>query len=295
MLNLRIRIFYLLTVVVLLPCSLLSQEADTSLQEYDLKDMDLDEINRRLENPMTNIWSLTFQENLYLNQGEKVEGTEVSNVFFFQPFMPFPLTKKYMLIIRPVFPLVSQPYQLPNEEGSATGRETGFGDMQLITAFGPDRQSGLVWGIGPTFKFPTATSPLLGNGKWQAGPSALLIYIKKPWTYGLIFQHWSSFAGDPDRPDVNVTDIQYIFRRSFPGAWSLGMGPNITINWEAEEGNRLTFPIGLGITKTVRWGIPFKLRIEPQYSIIKPEDYGTEWNIRIQIAPVINRPLKSRN
>jgi len=259
--------------------------------EYDLKDMSLDEINRRLENPMSNIWSMTLQENLYLNTGTQANGTETSNVFFFQPFMPFPVGKGYMLILRPVFPLVTHPYNDYENDELTTFHKTGFGDMQLITAFGPDKQSGLVWGVGPTFKFPTASDPLLGNGKWQVGPSAILIYIKKPWTYGLIFQHWSSFAGDPDRPEVNQSDIQYVIRKSFPGAWSLGMGPSITINWEAEEGNRLTFPIGLGYTKTVRWGIPIKLRIEPQYSIIKPEDYGTKWNIRIQIAPVINRPF----
>ena len=73
---------------------------------------------------------------------------------------------------------------------------------------------------------------------------------------------------------------------------SIGMGPNISINWEAEDGNMVTFPIGLGITKTVKWGnTPWKLRFEPQYSIIKPEDYGTQWNIRIQIAPIIKNPL----
>jgi len=70
------------------------------------------------------------------------------------------------------------------------------------------------------------------------------------------------------------------------------MGPTISINWEAEEGNRVTFPIGLGITKTIRLGgTPIKMRIEPQYSIIKPDDYGTEWNIRFQFTPVINRPF----
>ncbi len=83
-------------------------------------------------------------------------------------------------------------------------------------------------------------------------------------------------------------------RRSFAGAWSLGLGPTISIDWNADPGNRVTFPIGLGITKTVRLGgTPVKIRFEPQYSIIRPDNLGTSWNIRIQIAPVIASPFGS--
>jgi hypothetical protein len=74
---------------------------------------------------------------------------------------------------------------------------------------------------------------------------------------------------------------------------SLGMGPTVVIDWEADSGNKLTLPIGLGITKTVRWGkVPIKLRFEPQYSVIRPDDFGTAWNFRIQITPVIPSPFK---
>jgi hypothetical protein len=38
--------------------------------------------------------------------------------------------------------------------------------------------------------------------------------------------------------------------------------------------------------------VPVKFRLEPQYSIIRPDDYGTEWNIRLQITPVIPNPFK---
>jgi hypothetical protein len=77
-----------------------------------------------------------------------------------------------------------------------------------------------------------------------------------------------------------------------PGAMSLGMGPTITVPWKADTDNSVTFPIGLGITKTVRiGGTPVKLRFEPQYSVIRPDDVGTAWNIRMQITPVIKSPF----
>ena len=38
--------------------------------------------------------------------------------------------------------------------------------------------------------------------------------------------------------------------------------------------------------------VPVKFRIEAQYSVVRPDDYGTEWNIRLQIVPVIPNPFK---
>jgi len=38
--------------------------------------------------------------------------------------------------------------------------------------------------------------------------------------------------------------------------------------------------------------MPVKLRFEPQYSIIRPDDFGTAWNFRLQITPVIPSPFK---
>ena len=224
-----------------------------------------------------------------------MDGTEYSNTLFFQPFMPFELgkDKKTMMTLRPVFPLVTQPTFSASDPRNSSGYETGLGDIQLLTLFGPNTGTGFVWGAGGTFVFPTATDDVLGQDKWQAGPSLMLFYMGKPWVGGILMQHWESYAGNSDRADVSTTDLQYILRRSMGNAMSLGFGPSITYDWEADPENALTLPIGLGITKTTRWGKnPFKLRAEIQYSIVKPEDYGTEWNLRLQITPVINSPMK---
>ena len=163
----------------------------------------------------------------------------------------------------------------------------------MLTLFGPNKADGIIWGAGATFKFPTATDEVLGQDKWQAGPGAMLFYMGKPWVGGLLYQHWSSFAGDSNREDISQTDLQYIIRRSIPGAMSIGMGPTISYDWKADSNNALTLPIGLGLTKTTRWGNrPYKLRIELHYSLIKPEDYGTEWNLRLQCTPVVKNPFK---
>jgi len=149
-----------------------------------------------------------------------------------------------------------------------------------------------VWGAGATFKFPTASDPVLGQGKYQAGPAAMVLHMGRPWVYGFIFQHWSSFAGDDELAETSFTDFQYIVRYLLPKAWSVGAGPSITYNYEAEADDRLTVPIGLGVTKTVRFGkMPVKLRAEVHYSIVRPDSYGEVWDIRLQITPVIKSPF----
>ena len=275
-------------VFIFLPFFILAQEKDDEQKEQEIN---IDDLNRQLENPLSRFWSMIFQENLNFNSGDLVNGTHVSNVFNFQPSLPVPVGKSKMLLVRPVFPLVTVP--VFDQNGEKTGTETGLGDINVFSLYGPDKKDGLIWGAGLTFAFPTASSDYLGSGKVQMGPALMALSITKKWTIGTIVQHWNSVGGDGDRADVTKTDIQYILRKQIKGkGMSIGMGPNVSINWNAESGNKVTLPIGLGVTKTVKWGnTPWKLRFEPQYSIIKPDDYGTLWNIRIQIAPIIKNPF----
>ena len=199
-----------------------------------------------------------------------------------------------MFTARPVFPLVTNTKFSPGETGT-DGHETGLGDIQMLSLVGPDRGDGWVYGLGVTMRFPSATDDALGQDKWQAGPAGMFFYMGRPWVSGLLVQHWESFAGDSNRRDVSQTDIQYVVRRGFGKAWSIGMGPTITIDWEASSGDKLTLPIGLGITKTIRIGkTPMKIRLEPQYSIVRPDDFGTVWNFRFQITPVIQNPFRRK-
>ncbi len=281
-----------LSISLLALLSLNSFSADAAT---DLATADLAEIDRQLNNPLTTLWSLTFQNNTSLKTGDAVDGSEYSNNLFFQPFLPFAVgsRKQAMLTLRPVFPLVTNPTFDSTDTRNSSGHDTGLGDIQLLTLAGPNNSKGLVWGAGATFIFPTATEDTLGQGKYQAGPAVMLFYMGEPWVGGFIAQHWNSFDGDSDRDDARKTDFQYVIRRSLKNATSVGMGPTISYDWEADSDNALTVPIGLGVTKTTRWGkTPIKLRAEIHYSLIKPDDYGTDWNFRLQITPVIKNPFK---
>jgi hypothetical protein len=79
--------------------------------QSSLATADLAELDRKLNNPLTKIWSLTFQNNTSVNTGDAVDGNKYANTLFFQPFMPFEVgaNKQAMFTLRPVFPLVTQP------------------------------------------------------------------------------------------------------------------------------------------------------------------------------------------
>lgn len=261
-----------------------AQQADSTMTKADLE-----KLHRELDNPLAKRWSLVFQENFGINQGDLVDGSVTSNTMFFQPALPIPFGRNKVFTARPVFPIVTRPDF--SADASAGKKVTGFGDIQMAALFGPGNAKGFVWGVGATFVFPTASNDNLGQGKWQAGPTLMLFHLAKTWNKGVFIQHWWSYAGDPDRTDVALTDFQYVIRRNFSN-WSLGMGPSIKIDWKKDWDNGVTIPIGLGYTRTALIGkTPFKLRFEPQYSIYRGSKYANVWNIRLQIAPVIKSPF----
>jgi hypothetical protein len=75
---------------------------------------------------------------------------------------------------------------------------------------------------------------------------------------------------------------------SFGENWQIGTAPNILIDWKADQDNRFTVPIGLGVGKLIKIGpLPVKLTAEVDYMVIHPDDFGQHWCVRFQIIPVL--------
>lgn len=102
----------------------------------------------------------------------------------------------------------------------------------------------------------------------------------------MVQQYWD-FAGDSDRDDVNLTNLQYLYYYSLDDTTSIGAMPNIIANWEQSSDNVWTVPVGLGINKTINIGkVPVRFGIEAHYSVIKPDDVvGQEWDFRFYVIP----------
>jgi hypothetical protein len=178
------------------------------------------------------------------------------------------------------------------------GRTTGFGDMYYVGLFSPKKpvdagEGKVVWGLGFDLGFPTASEDLLGTGRWTAGPSALGVYLGPKWKIGALLQQYWDYAGDDDRDDVNMTNLQYFYYYSVTPTVSIGAAPNIIANWEQSSGNVWTVPIGLGANKTFQFGkVPVRIGAEVHYSAVQPDDVaGAEWNFRLFIIPAVPSAL----
>ena len=271
------------------------------------------QLSKLMDNPVGN---LVFVENEFdwiQIKGSGFEGAKDAYVYRLIPTFPLPLGDSWNLINRPIFQGVSVPLKKsvgqligmsPNEivQNSGLfstirdpfGRTTGFGDITYIGLVSPKKpykiKDGIfVWGLGPTLIFPTASEDVLGQGKFQAGPTGVAAYLGKDWTLGLFPQHWWSYAGDSDRQSTNLTNIQYFIYRNITDTVKIGMCPNITINWKADGKDMVTLPVGLGVNWMTTLGtLPVHLGIEGYYSVIHPEDaVSSRWSVRFMFTPVI--------
>jgi hypothetical protein len=248
----------------------------------------MDDVSKELNNPVGDLWALNFQFDRYYLQGDATDRTREQDVLNFQPVLPIHLTKDWNLVTRPVLPFI---FNSPNfEPDEGWDEKSGLGDISVVSLLSPSKLTDGVffWGMGPTFIFPTATNDAIGQGKYQAGPAAAAGYLGKHWVFGTLAQQWWSFGGDNDRESTSQANIQYFIQYMFGDHWQIGMTPNILIDWKADQENRFTVPVGLGISKLVKIGpLPVKLAVEVDYMAIHPDEFGQEWCVRLRVVPVL--------
>jgi hypothetical protein len=181
------------------------------------------------------------------------------------------------------------------------GRTTNLGDSYYVGLFAPnepiktDNGAKLLWGVGFDLGFDTAAEDVLGTGKWTAGPSLLGVYMGEVFKGGALVQHYWDYAGDGDRDDVNMTNIQTIYYWSLNETTSIGAGPNVIANWEQDSDNTWTVPVGIGINRTFQFGkVPVRVGLEYHHTVIEPDDIpGSDWSVRFYIIPAVPSALFS--
>ena len=271
------------------------------------------EINKALTNPVSDIWSLTFQQNNYLLKhqlpddaadvaaGHTKDGSDWSSNLLFQPVLPVAITDEWNLITRPVIPLfVSQPHPNTNP-GSGDfldiDRTTAFGDVTVLQLVSPSPKLAGSWllGVGPSWIFPAGASDYTGTGKWQVGPAAIVGYLAEKWIAGALVQDWWSFAGDGDRASTRSMNLQPIAAYFHPNGWSVGYSGNILANWNARDGDGVwTIPLGASVAKVVKLGgkLPLRIALAGQWMPVHPDQFGQKWNVQVIFAPVLPKLVK---
>jgi hypothetical protein len=297
--------FVLLTLMTLFTLSLPAFGAE----QTDSDKAALQRITQESSNPVGELWLITNQFNMNLEQSPKGQQPQSSGPqqrrptqlktnfqesrpqynYNFQPVLKFDFDNDWRLITRPLVPL----YDSPSARGNtAVDYVSGLGDIQMKALLSPvsKAKSGFVWGAGPAAVFPTATDTRLGDGKWQLGGAVAALYINDKWVVGMFPQHVWSVGGDPSRKEVSLTTAQYFIWYSPAPTWQVGMSPTVLIDWlQTKSEDAVTLPVGLGLSKTVRIGkMPVKFGVEVDYAVVRPRQVpGNEWTFKLSIIPII--------
>lgn len=245
---------------------LFAQTAEPGHSETDLA--------KTTQNPVGDIVSVPFQFNFNNGGGLKDESAFNLN---FQPVIPIHITRNWTLISRTIVPIDS----FPGPNGT---RYSGNGDIQQQTFFTPAKAGKIIWGVGPAFSLPTATTLPAKTGTWAAGGSAVLLTMRGPWVIGSLFSQLSPLTDVNGAPRTNAFLWQYFINYNFGKGWAIATAPSITANWDAEKEQRWTVPLGLGISRTLVFNRqPMTLGFQ-YYRNVKRPDSAPATLVRFSLA-----------
>jgi hypothetical protein len=244
-----------------------------------------DALRNAAQNPVASLISVPVQENW--NFGIQ-PGNRTQNVLNIQPVIPLSLGKKWNLITRWITPIIYQPIPVPQPPGPPAQQTGvyGLGDLNPSFFLSP-KKSKVIWGIGPTFVFPTATNTTyLGQGKFSIGPTVVVLVQPTHWTIGFLANNYWSVAGhsDLDKPAVNQFLLQWFANYNMKKGWYLTSGPIITANWRASSGNVWVVPFGGGVGRMMKLGFqPVNITTQFYGNAVHPPG-ASPWTMKMQIA-----------
>ena len=275
----------------------------------------LEELSKKIANPLAQIWNLSFQQNFMTLNGDVLDGKEHISTTLFQPVLPVPINDEWTAFARPVITFYNAPTNGVISGGSpldptvsGTDKKFKLGDVILPMGVGKARAEGWSWGGGLTFIFPTSSNDLMGSHKYQMGPTALLLWANKKWLIGGHLQHWWSIGNDgatssdplidaiikgKHAASTNHTALQYFIIRHLPNAWQLRASPIISANWEADS-DKFTLPLAIGVGKMIKLGrLPVMLMAEYQKAVVSPDAIGMDYTFMLQANFIIPNPFGS--
>jgi hypothetical protein len=190
--------------------------------------------------PISSIFQIRLQDT-YVPRFTDVDGQ--GNTLSVAMTMPLP---KYRLLPLPQLSIMALPAAVTLPNGM-----TGLGDLRFLDIAVLDAGHGVIWGVGPTFVFPTASERTTGQGKFQVGPAAAIAYAPARWLVGVLAEDLLSFAGADDRPDVHALVLQPFVTYQLGRGWFLRSQPRFVFDWE--NGTRL-LPLDVGAGRVFRIG-----------------------------------------
>jgi hypothetical protein len=82
---------------------------------------------------------------------------------------------------------------------------------------------------------------------------------------------------------IDFLQMQPFVNYNMGDGWFLTTVPFITAKWKEKNKNRWTLPAGGGVGKGFKLGnVPISATVQAYYNIIKPENTGEDWQLRLQ-------------
>lgn len=252
-----------------------------------------DEVARKLANPANPVMTIGNNFDFVAFTGD-AQGADDQSAFryVFQTVFPYKLAdNKGTLFFRPAIPvLFNEP--VPNGLGGFETKGVVLGEIGYDLSFSNTSPTGLLYGGGLVGTIPTATDDALGKDQWALGPEAILGIIGKRGVFGGVLAHqWDVGGGDPG-VETSLTTLNYFYAYFLDDGWSIAAAPTISYNHEAvNSSDRLTLPIGIGISKTsIIKGRPWKFQLQYWNTIEGASAFHAEHQIRLSINPVVSAP-----
>lgn len=255
-------------------------------------------IAQKLADPNATLGQLSFPLDYVAYEGD-LPGADSQSAWklSFQPSLPYSLSDEMNLFVRPLIPIfLDQPVPVVGDQGIGTaspdftGTGVQLGDIGFDVAVGRSFSNGMLVLGGVVGTLPTATDDAVGLDQYLLGPEMLVAKVGSWGAIGGLVTHQWDVAGE-DSFDTNLTAGQYFFTYNLENAWQISMSPTFSYNHEADSGNKLTFPIGFGMSKTVIFGgTPWRFNLQYWHYIEKPDLFGPEFQIRFSVTPVVPLP-----
>lgn len=230
-----------------------------------------EELAKQLANPIASLISLPIE--LTFDEGYGAAGTGSKTSIVAKPVIPFSVNDDWNIISRTI---ISYSY---NDNITPGVSESGFGDTIQSFFFSPKAPTagGLIWGVGPVFQIPTASSNAFGVNEWGAGLTALVLKQSGPWTIGALVNHVWDVGGSS--ADQSTSFLQPFVNYTTPNALTFALNTESTYDWISGE---WTVPVNMKISKLVNIGDrPVSLSATARYWADTPAGGADGWGMTL--------------